>query len=49
MIIKDLRIMGGSMANWAAEIISIISSANALKRREFDGLDPYLLSFLELD
>lgn len=46
--IKDLRITGGSIAEWTVELISFISSANILKRREFDGLDPYMLSFFEL-
>lgn len=36
------------MAEWATEIISIISSVNALKMRDFERLDPYFLSFLGL-
>lgn len=36
------------MVEWTTKILSIISSENTLKRREFKGLDPYLLSFLGL-
>lgn len=45
---NTLKITGGFMAEWAAEIILIIALANALKRKEFDGLDLYLLLLFEL-